>query len=227
VKIRNRICLVTDRQRLSPGAGDEQALDRMVRLVEAAVHAGVDLIQIRERDLHTRDLMTLAVRCVVVAGGTGAKIVLNDRVDVALAAEADGVHLRSDSLEAALVRRLVQPGSIVGRSVHAAEEARGVAGRGGVDYLIFGTVFSSASKAGPHALSGLDELARACAAAPVPVLAIGGIVPERAEVVARAGAGGIAGIGLFIPPPGASFDRHLESTVANLRRAFDTCGAVP
>jgi thiamine-phosphate diphosphorylase len=126
-----------------------------------------------------------------------------------------------------LVRRLVQPGSIVGRSVHGAEEARDVAGRGGVDYLIFGTVFSSASKAPRHSLAGLDGLARACAAAPVPVLAIGGIVPERAEAVAKAGAGGIAGIGLFIPPPGTSFDRYLESTVANLRRAFDTCGAVP
>jgi thiamine-phosphate diphosphorylase len=221
------ICLVTDRHRLSPGAGDRQALDRLVGLVEAAAHAGVDLIQVRERDLHARDLMTLTGRCIVSGGGTAAKIVLNDRVDVAVAAGAHGVHLRSDSVEATLARRLVRPGSIVGRSVHGAEEAGSVAGRGGVDYLIFGTVFSSASKSPGHSLSDLDELTRACAAAAVPVLAIGGILPERAESVARAGAGGIAGIGLFIPPAGTSFDRHLDDTVANLRRSFDTCEAVP
>jgi thiamine-phosphate diphosphorylase len=227
VTIRNLICLVTDRHRLSPGAGDRQSLDRVVKLVEAAAHAGVDLIQIRERDLHARGLMALAERCVAAGSGTAARIVVNDRVDVALAAGAHGVHLRSDSVEATRVRRLMQPGATVGRSVHRAEEARGAAGGGGVDYLIFGTVFSSPSKAPGHPLSDLDELARAARAAVVPVLAIGGIVPESAETVVKAGAGGIAGIGLFIPPPGTSLERHLESTVASLRRAFDTCEAVP
>jgi thiamine-phosphate pyrophosphorylase len=219
--------MVTDRHRLAPDADDRRALDRLLKLVEAAAHAGIDLIQIRERDLEARALLKLAEQCVAAARATPAKIVVNDRLDVALAAGADGVHLRSDSFNAPDVRRVVPLGFLAGRSVHGAGEAGEIARRGGIDYLIYGTVFSSASKPEGHALTDLDELRRACAAAPVPVLAIGGIDVDRAEAVAKAGAAGVAGIGLFIPPTGVPFDRHLEQTVATLRRAFDTCGAVP
>jgi thiamine-phosphate diphosphorylase len=221
------ICLVTDRHRLSPHADEPQALDRLVQLVRAAAHAGVDLIQIRENDLTARDLARLVELSLAMAEGTPSKIVVNDRLDVALAEGAGGVHLRSDSIEAGSVRCLVSPVFVVGRSVHGAAEAAEVARRGGVDYLILGTIFSSASKPPAHRVAGVEELARATAAVSVPVLAIGGVTAERAGMAAKAGAHGIAAIGLFIPPAGISFDSHVKRTVQHLRQAFDTCGAVP
>jgi thiamine-phosphate pyrophosphorylase len=256
------ICLVTDRRRLSTAADD---VDRLVDLVAAAARAGIDLVQVRERDLDARRLVELVRRCVAAAEGTGMKVLVNDRVDVAMAAGADGVHLRGDSIAAAAVRSLVGDGASVGRSVHGAEEAAAVSRAGGLDHLIFGTVYPTASKGAGHPVATLDELSAACRAAAglkagttysggvstrsadlppsrkasadhrslggggrvgVPVLAIGGMTVERAAEVARAGAAGIAGIGLFVPPAGASADRHLQTVAARLRRAFDTCEAV-
>ena len=98
---------------------------------------------------------------------------------------------------------------------------------GGVDYLIFGTLYQSASKDAGHPVATLDELRATCrAAAGIPVLAIGGMTVERAAEAARAGASGIAGIGLFVPPAGESADNHVQMIAAGLRRAFDTCEAV-
>jgi thiamine-phosphate diphosphorylase len=227
VNTHSLICLVTDRHRLSPHADRTQALDRIVQLAAAAAHAGVDLIQIRENDLTVRDLARLVELCVAMAEGTPSKIVVNDRLDVAIAEGAGGVHLRSDSIEAGSVRCLISGEFVVGRSAHGAAEAAEVARRGGVDYLILGTIFSTASKPPAHPVAGVEELARATAAVSVPVLAIGGVSVERAGMVAKAGAHGIAAVGLFIPPAGSSFDSHVERTVENLRQAFDTCGAVP
>jgi thiamine-phosphate diphosphorylase len=216
------ICLVTDRRRLSIAADD---IDRLVDLVAAAARAGIDLIQVRERDLGARQLAALVRRCVDAVEGTDTKVLVNDRIDVAIAAGAHGVHLRGDSISAPAVRSLIGDGALIGRSVHGAEEAGAVSLAGGVDYLIFGTVYRSASKSAPHRVATLDELSGACHAG-VPVLAIGGITVERAAEAARAGAAGIAGIGLFVPPAGTSADRHLQNTAAELRRAFDTCEAV-
>ena len=227
MRSRHPICLVTDRRRLSPDADDAAALDRLVTLVASAAHAAVDLIQIRERDLGTRALVDLCARCVAATAATTAKIVVNDRLDVAVAAGGDGVHLRSDSFDAPAARTLAPSGFLVGRSVHGAREAGEIARHGGVDYLIFGTVFSSASKSAGPSSANVDELARACAAAPLPVLAIGGIDERRAEAAAKAGAAGVAAIGLFIPPAGVPVERHLERVIATLRRVFDTCGVVP
>jgi thiamine-phosphate pyrophosphorylase len=96
-----------------------------------------------------------------------------------------------------------------------------------VNYLIFGTLYATSSKEAGHRVATFDELRAACrAAAGVPVLAIGGLTVDRAADVARAGAAGVAGIGLFVPPAGVSADRHLQSIAAALRRTFDTCGAV-
>jgi thiamine-phosphate pyrophosphorylase len=222
----NLICLVTDRRRLAPNAGGWTSCDRLVNLVGAAAHAGVDLIQIRERDLEARDLSQLVEKCLAEAEGTGSRILVNDRTDVAVAASADGVHLRSDSVDASSVRSLVPPDWVLGRSVHTAAEALAVARQGSLDYLILGAMFPSASKTPAHPLTSLGELRQASAGGSVPVLAIGGITFERAEEVVRAGAAGVAAIGLFIPPPGCAFDRHLETCVARLRGVFDTCGAL-
>jgi thiamine-phosphate pyrophosphorylase len=217
------ICLVTDRRRVSAAA---DAIDRVVELVTAAARAGVDLIQVRERDLTARDLAAMVRRCVKAVEGSRSKVLVNDRADVALAAGAHGVHLRSDSVSAARVRSILPAGAIIGRSVHGVDEAMAAAREGGVDYLIFGTLFESPSKDTGHRLATPAELAAAARAVDVKVLAIGGMSVERAPRVRSAGAAGIAGIGLFIPPGGRDLDEHLHTVVRALRRMFDTCEAV-
>lgn len=183
--------MITDRRRLGPGW--EAAL---VERVAAAACAGIDLIQIRERDLDGRLLATLVERCVQAVRSTRARILVNDRADIALTAGAHGVHLRGDSMPAPRVRRIAPAGFLMGRSVHSAEEAACAWREGGLDYLIFGPVFPTASK---PALSpaGADALAQVVAATPLPVLAVGGMSVARLHEVVRAGAAGIAAIGVF------------------------------
>ena len=218
------ICLVTDRRRLSNG---EDAIDRLVELVAAAARAGIDLAQVRERDLDARALTALVARCVSAVRGTRTQVVVNDRADVALAAGAHGVHLRADSVGASSARVLVGDTATIGRSVHRRDETAAAAQAGGVDYLIFGPLHQTRSKDAGHRVVTIDELRETCrAAVGIPVLAIGGMTVERAADAARAGASGIAGIGLFVPPAGESADKHVQMIAAGLRRAFDTCEAV-
>jgi thiamine-phosphate pyrophosphorylase len=218
------ICLVTDRARLS---ADADAVDRLVELAASAARARIDLFQIREPDLDARVLTNLVARCCAAVARTSTRIVVNDRADVAIAARADGVHLRGDSYSARAARSLIGEHAVVGRSVHSVEEAAAVSRAGGIDYLIFGTMHQTASKASGHPVATLDDLRAACqAAANAPVLAIGGMTIERAAHAARAGAAGIAGIGLFVPPQGQTLERHLQTVAAQLRRVFDTCQAV-
>jgi thiamine-phosphate diphosphorylase len=216
--------LVTDRRRLSPGATEIQAAGAVVDLVEAAAGAGIDLIQIRERDLETRALVSLVRRCVSAVTGTKTRVLVNDRLDVALAADAAGAHLREDSIAVKAARSILSE-AVVGRSVHSVDGA-GNEWRH-LDYLVLGTLFPSASKAPSQPLTSIETLSAICRAHPIPVLAIGGMTIEHARAVARAGAAGIAAIGLFIPPRGESPRSHLQRVSADLRRAFDTCGAVP
>lgn len=208
-------CLVTDRHRLQ---GDDQ----LVRLVRHATAAGVNLVQIREHGLEDRGLLALTRSIVAAVEGT-ARVVVNDRVDVALAGGADGVHLRADSPPAAAVRAMVPAGFLVGRSVHSEAEAIEAAASG-VDYLVLGTIFPTASKPVGVSPLGLGPLERAARAIPVPILAIGGITADNVGKVAAAGAAGFAAIGLFADPPrepvaegpGAT----LQTLLAGLRSAF-------
>ena len=141
---------------------------------------------------------------------------------MALAADADGVHLKSDSIPTALVRRHVPAGFLVGRSVHAVEEAR-VAAADGADYVIFGTVFPSGSKPRGIAPPGSTRWRPSSRAVQIPVLAIGGISFNTAAAAAAAGAAGVAAIGLFFDAAGARDDLRgrLAQTVACFRLAFD------
>ncbi len=222
------ICLVTDRSRLPPPSPDDvtdlPALGPLAERLTLAGQAGVDLLQIREPDLSAAELSALVreVRTRLADGGAGARIVVNERVDVALAAEADGVHLKSDSIPTALVRRYVPAGFLVGRSVHSVDEAR-AAEADGADYVIFGTVFPSGSKPPGHRTAGLDALAGVAQAVQVPVLAIGGISLNTVAAAAEAGAAGVAAIGLFFDAAGPMDDLRgrLIQTVAGLRLAFD------
>lgn len=186
------VCLITDRTRVG-GA------DAVVERVRWAARTGVNLVQVRERDLDGGLLTALVRRCVEAAHGSGTRILVNDRLDVALAAGAHGVHLRADSMPAARVRTLCPPGFVVGRSVHARDEAIEVAAAGGVDYLLFGTVFATSSKPGRPA-AGLAALAEVATAITIPVLAVGGVTPDNLDEVIMAGAAGFAAIGMFTSP---------------------------
>jgi thiamine-phosphate diphosphorylase len=219
------VCLVTDRSRLPPSLdaiAEPPALDPLVERLALAGEAGIDVLQIREPDLSPVHLIGVVRAVRTRLGESAARIVVNDRVDVALAADADGVHLKSDSIPTALVRRDVPAGFLVGRSVHTVDEAR-IAAAEGADYLIFGTVFPSGSKPRGHQTTGLEALAAVTQAVEVPVLAIGGISLNTVAAAAGAGAAGVAAIGLFVAAAGAMDDLRgrLIQTVAGLRRAFD------
>lgn len=210
--------LVTDRRRLG-GAGDAAGDECLMRQARFAVDAALDVIQIRERDLEAGALARLVSAVVAIARGTRTRVVVNDRLDVALACGADGVHLRAESMEVAAVRRWVPAGFLVGRSVHTPEEARDA---GPVDYLIAGTVFESASKPSGHRVLGVDGLRAVVAASGTPVLAIGGVTANTASMVAQAGAAGIAAIGAFMSDdPAVCRAVSLERRVSDLREAFD------
>jgi thiamine-phosphate diphosphorylase len=196
--------MITDRRRF---AGAEEAL---VQRVAAAAAAGVNLVQVRERDLEARDLTRLVARCVAAVRGTRARILVNDRLDVALAAGAHGVHLRGDSLPASRARALAPIGLLIGRSVHSRAEAVAAWVDGGVDYLLFGTVFPTGSKPG-QAPAGVEALAEAVEATPVPVLAVGGISPHTAPQLAGTGCAGFAAIGWFADGDDAAVAERLRA----------------
>jgi thiamine-phosphate diphosphorylase len=200
------ICLVS---------GDRGCGRSLLDLVEAAAHAGVDLIQIRERRFSDRALLDLTRRAIGCARGRVSRIVVNDRADIALAAGAAGVHLPGRAFGAGRLRALAPEGFLIGRSVHTRDDAIAAAADG-CDYLLFGTVFPSPGKPANHPVAGLDALREVCEAVQVPVLAIGGMSLDNVADVARTGASGIAAIGLFEGRAG------IAAIVAELRRRFDT-----
>jgi thiamine-phosphate pyrophosphorylase len=203
--------MVTHTQPSTPES-DRALVDR----IGAAARAGVHLVQIRQRDWEGEALAQLVTAAVLAVRGTRARVLVNDRLDVALAARAHGVHLRGDSISAPRVRRVTPPGFIVGRSVHSPEEAEEAARGGGLDYLIFGTVFSTSSKPDSR-YAGVGPLGAGCARVALPVLAIGGMVPERLGLGAEAGAAGFAAIGLFA-------DCALDALPSLITRASDAFG---
>jgi thiamine-phosphate diphosphorylase len=196
--------MITDRRRF--GQHGEAVLIRRVTL---AARAGVHLIQIRERDMADRALLELVARAVEAVRHTRARILVNDRLDVAIAAGAHGVHLRSESAPAWRVRPAVPPWFLIGRSVHSREEIAQVSDEGGVDYLLFGTVFATLSKPGrsPTGLAGLVEAVNA--GKRLPVLAVGGMTLGSAGQTAGTGCAGFAAIGQFADGP----EESLTATV--------------
>jgi len=188
------IHVVTDRRRF--GAGGADALDAFERWLDELVDAGPDVVQLREHHLEARALRRLAGRLVVRARGSRVRVLINDRADVARAAGAAGVHLRADGPPVRRVREIGPAGWIVGRAIHSAAEA--VEHRE-ADYLLFGTVFPTRSKPDGAPVAGLAGLRLAAAAVTTPVLAIGGMTAETAREAVRAGAAGVAAVGVFLP----------------------------
>lgn len=169
-------------------------------------------MQIRERDLDAGPLGALAAAAVTRAAGRRTRIVVNDRLDVALAAGA-GVHLRADGVPVARARAIAPPGMLIGRSIHDLSEASDATG---ADYAIFGSVFPTRSKP-DAAAAGLDRLATIARAVAAPVLAIGGVTPENARACLDAGAAGVAAIGVFLPEGREPGSLGAARAVAGLR----------
>ena len=160
-------------------------------VVTDAVNAGIRAVQLREKDLSPRALIEFATQLRRVTAAAGALLFINDRVDVALAVDADGVHLPSRSLPVAVVRRILGPQKWIGVSTHSLEDVEAAAG-GGADFVTFGPVFPTPSKLRYGEPVGLEKLAEAARHSPLPVFAVGGITPNRIGSVFAAGAHGVA-----------------------------------
>jgi thiamine-phosphate pyrophosphorylase len=198
------LCYVTDRRSLPGGAHAPESEATLLATIERAAAAGVNWIQLREKDLTGRRLAALA-RHAVSRVPPGARILVNDRLDVALAAGAGGVHLGEDSLHAEEVVGLLRSEAcreaatedfLVGVSTHSGDAAR-AAEQAGASYIFFGPVFETPSKAAYGAPQGIDRLADVCRQVRIPILAIGGITAQNAGGCFKAGAAGIAAIRLF------------------------------
>ncbi len=148
-------------------------------------------MQLREKDLPAGELYCLAEKMRALTNRFGARLLINGRVDVALAVEADGVHLGGGALPVAAARRLLGPQRLIGVSTHRAEEVSAAAAAG-ADFVTFGPVYPTPSKAAFGDPVGVAALRQACAAAPLPVFALGGISEESIPALLAAGAAGIA-----------------------------------
>jgi thiamine-phosphate pyrophosphorylase len=208
------VCYVTDRRSLSVPAAQSDSV--LVERIAAVAAAGVDWVQIREKDLPGRGLAALTRKA--ISRRSSARIIVNDRLDVAVTENAGGVHLGEASLPVADVAKWVRRSEsgvvvsdrgaasqfsvtasgdfLIGASCHSLEDAR-AAVRGGADYIFFGPVFATPSKTKFGEPQGVKKLAAVCSAVSVPVIAIGGVTLENAGDCITAGAAGIAAIRLF------------------------------
>ena len=169
----------------------------ILKQISAAVEAGIDLIQIREKQLSARVLFELTESAVEIARGTSSRVLVNDRADIAAGAGASGVHLTTGSLDPEIIRKSFGDSLLIGASTHSLAEARRARGQG-AHFVVFGPVFQTASKDNFGPPRGLEKLSGvACELTGFPVLALGGVSEANTESCFKAGASGIAAIGLF------------------------------
>jgi thiamine-phosphate pyrophosphorylase len=209
-----RLYVITDRR----ATGGRDLID-VIAAVVAALPPGAAMVQVREKDLSARVLVELVTRLRAVTAARGCAVLVNDRLDVALAAGADGVHLPERGMDVATARALVGPGMLIGASTHGAEAAAAAA-RAGADVIVCGPVWATPSKAGYGPPLGLEVLARAArgmAGSNARLYALGGATtPERASQARHTGAYGVAGIRAFMAAadPGAAALALHEATSA-------------
>ncbi|MDH4082667.1 MAG: thiamine phosphate synthase [Nitrospira sp.] len=184
-----RLLLVTDRHQVHGRS--------LSAVLSQAIMVGVPAIQLRERDLPTGELLSLAQEVHALAAPRAVPLIVNDRVDLVLALNLAGVHLRANSLPVSAARQLVGSDRLIGISTHSVEEVR-QANDDGADYIIFGPIFETPSKRSFGAPLGVDLLADVCRNSSIPIFAIGGITCERVREVRQAGAYGVAVIGALL-----------------------------
>ncbi len=203
-----RLCLVTDRAQT--GGRD------LATVVGECLDAGLRAVQLREKDLGAAELARLGRTLRALTQKRDAWLIVNDRVDVALAVGADGVQRTSTSLPLADILPIADKRLRVGASVHSLEEARAAA-EAGADWLVFGPVYDTPSKRPYGPAQGLAALERVTRAVEIPVIAIGGLTPERVAEVRHAGAHGVAVISAILtaPSPAAATRRFLDALAAN------------
>jgi thiamine-phosphate pyrophosphorylase len=168
-------------------------MDPLLGFIARAMQEGVERIQIREKDLLARELLELVRSAMSLPNPHGTRLLVNSRVDIALAAGAQGVHLPANSIAPREIRAITPAGFEIGVSTHSLEEMR-AAEREGADFAVFGPVFASPGKGGPV---GVAALAEAAGSAGIPVFALGGVNWRNAAECVRAGAAGVAGISMF------------------------------
>lgn len=186
---------------ITPGEVAEDDLasgrDRLKDLASAAAEAGIDMFQIREKNLSARSVLAVAEAVLLAAEGSSMRVLINDRADIASASGAHGVHLTATSLDAGVVRSAFGGSITVGVSTHDGDEIRDAVA-GGADFVTFSPIFETDSKKMFGPPQGIGKLGSAVvAAAGVPLIALGGVTLENALSCREAGASGIAGIGMF------------------------------
>ncbi len=187
---------------------------RLLALVQAAVTAGVTLIQLREKLLRPRVLFALTARAAAVTRSSATRLLVNDRADIARTAGADGVHLTTQSLTADTMRRAFGPDFLIGVSTHTLAAAQ-IARAAGADFVVLGPLFDTPAKRAYGAPLGLDQLRTAAhALAPFPVIAIGGVTRANMSDTLGAGACGVAAIRLFADP------QTIAATIRELQSAY-------
>ncbi len=182
--------LITDRQQIAPQHD-------LLSAVAAALQGGVQAVQLREKDLNSRELLELGQQLRQLTDQYQAKLFINDRCDIASAVAADGVHLTEQSINIATARQLLGANKLIGISTHSLQGAIS-AEQQGADFITFSPIYYTPSKAAYGAPQGLDNLTQICNQVSIPVFALGGITLERVSAVINAGASGIALISAII-----------------------------
>ncbi len=184
--------------------------------VELACASGAKFIQLREKTFDAKPLLKLAQSLRIITANHSAKFIVNSRLDIALAADADGLHLPEDALPVQTVRRFFS--GLVGRSIHTIEAAK-EAEQSGADYLLFGHIFETTSKTNepPRGLNALEDV---CQSVSIPVYAVGGITPERVGSCLNAGAFGVAVMNGWLSASDISqtIKNYLNALESNLRK---------
>ena len=179
----SRLLVVTDRHQTNGRP--------LVPLLQQVLRAAVPIVQLRERDLSAKELVTLAREVQVVTAVHKSHLLINDRIDIALALEGVGVHLRSNSLSISVARQLLGAQRLLGISVHTVEEAIQVESQG-ADYIVLGPIYETPSKKMFGPPLGIHTLEKACRLVRIPIFGIGGVTAVRAHEMRRAGAFGVA-----------------------------------
>lgn len=190
---KNALYLITDRHQLPAGAN-------LLETVEQALAGGVKLIQLREKDMTAAELWPLAQQLRNLTHRFAAKLFINDRIDLALACGADGVHLGEHSLPTAEARRLIGPEYLIGVSTHSLDDITTATSQG-ADFLTFGPVYQTPSKLAYGPPQGLNHLKRASEHTELPIFALGGIKTTNVKNVISHGASGISLISAVISHP--------------------------